>query len=102
MWYIATFEAKDTAKLKEINKEREEWISQGKDKLMLDKCRTFQRYEVLGKSPLTVVFIIETDDPRVLNILSRHFGDSWNSYTYPVTQRQIFEALEQDCTIIGG
>lgn len=102
MWYISIFDAKENATLKEIEREREEWINQGKDKVLLQRCRTVQRYEVLGKAPLKVFFVIETDDPHVLNMLSHHFGDAWNSVSYPIIQREIYEALEEDRTIIGG
>ncbi len=102
MWYISIFDAKHNTSMREINRAREEWTVKGKDKLMLEKCQTYQRFEVLGQFPLKVIFIIETDDPNVLNILSHHFGDGWNSVSYPVIQREICEALEEDHTIIGG
>ncbi|MEC4675787.1 MAG: hypothetical protein VST72_02545 [Nitrospirota bacterium] len=102
MWYISTFEAKANTTSLEIKREREEWIRQEKDKAMMRKCRTVHRYEVLGKSPLKVFFIIETDEPGVLTLLSRHFGNAWDSASYPIIQREICEALEEDHTIIGG
>lgn len=53
-------------------------------------------------SPLKIIFVIETDDPSVLNLLSHHFGDAWNSVTYPIVQREIYEAFEEDKDIIAG
>jgi hypothetical protein len=35
-------------------------------------------------------------------MLSRHFGDYWYCITYPVIQREIYEALEEDRTIAEG
>ncbi|MBI5187608.1 MAG: hypothetical protein HZA07_00825 [Nitrospirae bacterium] len=102
MWYISIFDAKENVSREEIRKEREEWIKKGKDKVFHQKCRTINRYEVIGRSPLKIIFVIETDDPYALIILSRHFGDGWNSVTYPMIQREIYEALEEDTTIIGG
>jgi len=102
MWYLSIFDAKEDVSLKEIEKEREKWINKGKQKVFQQRCRTINRYEILGHSPLKIIFCIETDDPSVLNLLSRHFGDAWNSVTYPMIRREIYEALEEDKTIIGG
>ncbi|MEK6693229.1 MAG: hypothetical protein AABY44_07365 [Nitrospirota bacterium] len=102
MWYIMIFDAKEETTLKEIEREREEWIKEGRDKVFQQRCRTINRYEVVGLSPLKVIFVIDTDDPSALNLISRHFGDRWDSVTYPVIQRGIYEALEEDRTIIGG
>ncbi len=65
-------------------------------------CQRIRRYEIVGKSPLRIIFVIETDDPQALNILSHHFGNEWISTTYPVIQREMFEAMEEDRHIIGG
>lgn len=102
MWYISIFDAKENVSREEIRKEREEWIKKGRDNVFHQKCRTINRYEVIGRSPLKIIFVIETDDPSALILLSRHFGDGWNSVTYPMIQREIYEALEEDTTIIGG
>lgn len=102
MLYISIFDSKEDISLEEIEREREEWIKKGKDKVFQSRCRTINRYEVVGISPLKVVFVIDTDDPSTLNLLSHHFGDGWYSVTYPIIQRQIYEALEEDKTIIGG
>jgi hypothetical protein len=102
MWYIMIFDAKEETTLKEIENEREEWIKEGRDKVFQQRCKTIYRYEVIGLSPLRVIFVIDTDDPSALNLISRHFGDRWDSITYPVIQRGIYEALEEDRTIIGG
>lgn len=102
MWYISVFDAKKDATINDIEKNRQEWVDQHKDQAIAKRCHTFQRYEVLGKTPLKVFFIIETDDPGALNLLSRYFGDTWDSVTYPVTKREIYEALTDDHAIIGG
>ncbi|MBI4652458.1 hypothetical protein HY745_14520 [Candidatus Desantisbacteria bacterium] len=102
MLYISIFDAKANTSQDEIKKERKEWIKKGKDRVFHEKCKEIKRYEVLGSFPLKIFFIIETNDPCALNLLSHHFGDGWNSITYPITRREIYEALEEDCTIIGG
>lgn len=102
MWYITIFDAKEDVSLKEIDREREEWIKKGRDKVFSQKCRTISRYEVAGISPLKVIFVIDTEDPSALNLITRHFGDKWYSVSYPIIQREIYEALEEDRTIIGG
>jgi len=102
MLYLSIFDAKKEAELTEINREREEWYKKGKDKTLRQMCRRLERYEVIGKFPLRIIFLIETDNPYAINILTHHFGDSWESVTYPVFQREIYEAMEEDKTIIGG
>ncbi len=102
MWYIMIFDAKEETTLKDIEREREEWIKKGRDKVFQQRCKVINRYEVVGISPLKVIFIIETDNLSALNLLSHHFGGGWYSVTYPIIQREIYEALEEDLTIIGG
>ncbi|MBI5026034.1 MAG: hypothetical protein HZC12_04740 [Nitrospirae bacterium] len=102
MWYISIFDAKENTTQVQIKHEREEWIKKGKDRMFQQRCKTINRYEVVGSSPLKIFFVVETDDPTALNLLAHHFGDAWNSVTYPIIQRQIYEALEEDHSIIGG
>jgi len=102
MWYISIFDAKENVTRKEIYRERALWIRKGKDKIFQKKCKTIKRYEVVGSSPLKIFFVIETNDPIALSVLTNHFGDAWNSITFPIVQREISEALKQDSAVIGG
>ncbi|MEW6108329.1 MAG: hypothetical protein AB1632_04050 [Nitrospirota bacterium] len=102
MWYISIFDAKEDTTLKDIEKNREDWIKQGKDQLLANKCRSIDRYEIIGMNPLKVIFVIEADNPGVLNLLSRCFGDNWHAVSYPVAKRSIHEALEEDHSIVCG
>lgn len=102
MLYISIFDAKENVSINEIQQERDEWYKKGRDKIFQNMCRQIIRYEILGKSPLRIIFVIDTDDPQALNILSRHFGNGWTSTSYPAVQREMFEALEEDKHIIGG
>ena len=70
-----------------------EWLKKGRDRIFQQKCKAINRYEVLGISPLKIILIIETDDPDALHLLSTHFGDAWNSVTYPIVQREIAEGI---------
>ena len=97
MWYIVELDAKEDVARKEIYFERSEWLKK-KAKVFMKKCKTLRRFEVPGSSPVKVFFLIETDDPRTLNVLSNHFGDSWYSEAYPVIERGIAEALKEDTT----
>jgi len=102
MWYISVFDAKENVTRKDIYRERADWLKKGKEKMFQRKCKTINRYEVLGSSPLKIFFVIETEDSTALNILTNHFGDAWNSITYPIVHRGIAEALKQDTAVIGG
>jgi hypothetical protein len=102
MLYLSIFDAKEDISLEEINREREAWIKKERDKVFQKMCKNIERYEVAGMIPMKIVFLIETDDPHALNILSRHFGDLWYCISYPVIKRGIFEAIEEDKTIVAG
>jgi hypothetical protein len=83
MLYISIFDAKEEVSIDEINEEREEWYSKGRDKTFHKMCKRI-------------------NDPHALNMLSHHFGDRWLSVTYPILEREMYEAMEEDRTIIGG
>ncbi|MEW6570378.1 MAG: hypothetical protein AB1390_04290 [Nitrospirota bacterium] len=102
MWYVSIFDAKENTSQSDIKNERSEWLKKGMDKIFKQRCKTIKRFEVLGSSPMKILFIIETEDPTALNLLSRHFGDAWNSITYPIIQREIADALEEDHAVVGG
>jgi hypothetical protein len=102
MLYICIFNAKEGTLLADINHERKEWFKKGRDQIFQDKCKKINRYEVIGSSPLKILFVIETDDTSAVNLLSRHFGDAWNAVTYPVIERELQEALEEDHAIVAG
>jgi len=102
MLYLFIFDAKEGTTREEINRERMEWLKKGRDRIFQQKCKTIHRYEILGASPLKIILIIETDEPEAIHMLSTHFGDAWNSVTYPIVQREIAEALEADTAVIGG
>lgn len=102
MWYVSIFNAKENITLEQIQQERKRWLELGKDRIFMQKCKAIERYEVLGCAPLKIIFVVETNDPEVLNLLSHHFGDLWNSVTYPVIQKSIAEALEGEHFVIGG
>jgi hypothetical protein len=102
MLYISVYEAKAGVTLSDINRERESWFEKGHDKVFQSKCNTITRYEILGGSPLKIFFVIDTDDPDALYMISRHFGDLWNAVTYPVIERELEKALEMDTAIVAG
>jgi hypothetical protein len=102
MLYVAIFDAKEDTTLVDINREREEWIRKGRDKVFEKMCKSISRYEVAGTIPMKIFFVIETDNSKALTMLAHHFGEFWYCITYPVIQRQIYEALEEDRTIAEG
>ena len=102
MLYISVFDAKEEVSIGAINREREEWYKKGRDKIFQKMCKRIDRYEVVGKSPLRIIFIIETDNPHALNMLTHHFGNEWITVTYPAMHREMHEAMVEDKSIIGG
>lgn len=78
----------------EVRRKREEWISQGKDKLILEKCKSAQRFGVIGSVPQRVFWLLETEDESVSRLISEHFGDVWEIKTYKVNPQSIGEVLK--------
>jgi hypothetical protein len=101
MWFVSILNAKENVTRKEIYRERASWLKD-KEKLFKKKCKTIKRYEVIGSSPLKVFFLIDTDDPKTLNVLSSHFGDAWNSQTFPVIERGIADLLKEEAAYSEG
>ena len=101
MWFVSIFDAKEKVTRKEIYRERSLWLK-NREKSFLKRCKTIKRYEVIGSSPLKVFFLIDTDDPKTLNLLSNHFGDAWNSHTFPVVERGIADLMKEDADYSEG
>ncbi len=79
----------------EVRRKREEWISQGKEKLILEKCKSAQRFGVIGSVPQRVFWLLETEDESVSRLISEHFGDVWEIKTYKVNPQSIGEVLKK-------
>lgn len=79
---------------KEVRKKREEWISQGKEKLILEKCKSAQRFGVIGAVPQRVFWLLETEDESAPRLISEHFGNIWEIKTYKVNPQSIGEVLK--------
>lgn len=79
----------------EVRRKREEWINQGKEKLILEKCKSAQRFGVIGSSPQRVFWLIETEDESISKLISEHFGDVWEIKTYKVNPQSIGAVLKE-------
>lgn len=79
----------------EVRGKREEWISQGKEKLILEKCKSAQRFGVIGSVPQRVFWLLETEDESASRLISEHFGDVWEIKTYKVNPQSIGEVLKK-------
>ncbi len=79
----------------EIRRKREEWISQGKDKLLLGRCKSAQRFGIIGAVPQRVFWLIETEDEGAPRLISEHFGDVWEIKAYKVNPQSIGEVLKE-------
>lgn len=79
----------------DVKARREGWIGQGKDKLLLERCKSAQRFGILGSSPQRVFWIIETEDEGTPKLISEHFGDVWDIKTYKIIPQSIAEVLKE-------
>ncbi len=90
-WIIAT--AKPESTKVQIQAKRKQWIAQGKDAVLQERCRSAQRFSVVGSSPKQVFWLIDTDDPAAVDLITEHFGEFWNLETLPVVPQPINELL---------
>lgn len=78
MWFWLVATVKTNATPVAINAKRQEWLAQGKERQLVGRCRSAQRYVVEQHAPLQVLWLLETDDRDAVNILTDHFGDLWD------------------------
>jgi len=93
MWLWVMAQAKDGVALEAITAKRKQWVSQGKDQQVRKLCRTAQRYVVVGSAPTQVFWLLETEDPSVVQIITEHFGELWTIDTHVVMPQPIAEAV---------
>ena len=95
MWIWVDAVVKSNKTDQEVRMKREEWIGQGREKLLITKCKSAQRFSVSGSSPQRVFWIIETEDKDAAELILTHFGDVWDIKTYQVSLQSISEVLEK-------
>jgi len=95
MWIWLDAEVRSNKTDHEVKIKREEWISQGKEKLLITKCKSAQRFNISGSLPQRVFWIIETEDKGAADLILRHFGDVWDIKIYQVSPQSISEVLEK-------
>ena len=89
MWLWLTATAKTHATPQTIAAKRHQWLSQGKDQQLQARCRSAQRYVVEPSSPLRVFWLLETDDPTAVQLITEHFGDLWEIEVCQVSPQAI-------------
>ena len=90
MWLVAT--AKEHATPAVIAAKRHQWITQGKDRELAARCRTAQRYIVEDASPPKVFWLLDTDAPDAVKLVTDHFGDLWEIEIARVSPQSITQA----------
>jgi len=95
MWIWIDAEVRPGKSEQEVKARRQEWIGRGKDKLLLGRCKSAQRFGILGSSPRRVFWIIETEDEGTPKLISEHFGDVWDIRSYDVIPQSIAEVLKK-------
>ncbi|MBI2495229.1 MAG: hypothetical protein HYY59_01030 [Candidatus Omnitrophica bacterium] len=89
MWLWLSAIAKPHASPQTIAAKRHQWLAQGKDRLLAQRCRSAQRYVIDGATSPTVFWLLETDDPDAASLISGHFGDLWEITVARVTPQAI-------------
>ena len=91
MWLVAT--AKEHATPAVIDAKRHQWTAQGKDRELASRCRTAQRYVVERASPPRVFWLLDTEAPDTVKLITEHFGDLWTIEVFQVTPQAIAQAV---------
>ena len=99
MRYIAVFNAKQGISDEDLQQEWDAWVNEDLDELLHHGCAEFERFETVGNTPRKIFFMIDADDPFVVECLSQHFDTLWTPELYPV---QIAHPHLDDHTVIGG
>jgi hypothetical protein len=98
MWLWVMAQAKEAVGLEAMTAKRKQWVSQGKDQQVRKLCRTAQRYVVVGSAPTQVFWLLETDDPSAVQLITEHFGELWTIDTHVVVPQPIAEAVGSKVT----
>ena len=91
MWLWLTATAKAHAIPSTIAAKRHQWLTQGKDQQLKRRCRSAQRYIVKEHTPPQVFWLLDTDDPEVVRLITDHFGDLWDINVCQATPQAIGE-----------
>ena len=90
IWLNATAKAHATPAV--IAAKRHQWVSQGKEQALKQRCRSAQRYVVEGHAPTRVFWLLETDDRNAASLITDHFGDLWDIDIFEVMPQHIGES----------
>ena len=93
MWVCITGAARHDVTWDEIKQRRKAWKEQEKDALLMERCRSAQRYSVVGASPPRVFWLLETEDPEAVELIIEHFGDVWDLDSHLVIPQNVSQAL---------
>jgi hypothetical protein len=93
MWFWVMAQAKENVSTEAIDAKRKLWVSQGKDQQVGKRCRFAQRYLVVGHAPTKVFWLLDTDDPSIVELMTEHFGELWTVDTHVVSPQPIVEAV---------
>jgi hypothetical protein len=85
MWVWVNATPKAHATPEAIAERRQLWVGQGRDDALKARCRFVQRYVAEQRSPLRVLWLLDTDDPGAVRLLTDHFGDLWDLEVIRVT-----------------
>jgi len=95
MWFWLTATAKPHATPDVIAAKRHQWVAQGKDRQLTQRCRSAQRFVVEQRSPTQVFWLLEADNPDPVKLITDHFGDLWTIEVLQVTPQAINQAKSQ-------
>jgi len=76
-----------------IAAKRHQWMTQGKEQELAKRCRVAQRYVVEGASPPKVFWLLDTDAPDAVKLITDHFGDLWDIEVFRVMPQALSQVV---------
>jgi hypothetical protein len=95
MWYWLMATAKAHATAAVIDAKRHSWVAQGKERELMKRCRVTQRYVVDGAMPPKILWLLDTDAPDAVTLITDHFGDLWAIEVFQVIPQTLTQATSR-------
>ena len=92
MTILVEAELKSGVSQREVLSWRKSWVVRGRERQLKEICKSAQRLVVAGSSPQRVLWLLETDDPAAVEIISNHFGEIWELESSLVLPQSVTQA----------
>lgn len=93
MWLLVMGTAKPSTTMEQILERRTAWLEERKENILRKRCKSAQRFSVVGWSPQQAFWLLETDDPGAADVIVDHFGQEWDLKTRVIMPEAVVETI---------